>query len=490
MTDLLMLAIDNHYLPFYRHLTHYLSKPKIREEPVLRPSSEDPTAPDRQAAFFYGTVLQDEGKFRMWYYAKYEELPKPNETSLLCYAVSDDGIHWTKPVLGQKEVSGSRDNNAFDLPGPQTYGGCVIKDEDDPDPQRRYKMVWNPLQKSGPVADRFDQPVSTIGTATSPDGIRWTVGADWPVDVFVEQSSFYKHDGLYTVHGQAIFRGGGEGGSEHGRQGYVWVSPDFENWVQGWAEGFFLPEPQDLSKRGYEHQYDQVHLGVGAADFGNVQVGLYGLWHMAEGDPPLFNLWGTSCDLGLLVSNDGVSFREPVKGHVYISRFDSLAPQVPGKDYQTILCQYNGILNVGDETRIYHGRWRNAGASPDSYSEVALATLPRDRWGALGLFPNEADGWVWSAPVKVPENGWAVSLNADHPEQMSVEMLDERFSLLPEYSGTQSGVVAASDGLESEVRWTGANLSALAGKTVRLRVHLMRDGDTEPRIYAIYLREK
>ena len=38
MTDLLMLAIDNHYLPFYRHLTHYLSKPKIREEPVLSPS--------------------------------------------------------------------------------------------------------------------------------------------------------------------------------------------------------------------------------------------------------------------------------------------------------------------------------------------------------------------------------------------------------------------------------------------------------------------
>lgn len=93
MADLMMLAIDNHYLPFYRHLTHYLSKPKVRKEPVLKPSSDDLMAPDRQAAFFYGTVLRDEGKFRIWYYAKYKELPQPNETSLLCYAVSDDGIH-------------------------------------------------------------------------------------------------------------------------------------------------------------------------------------------------------------------------------------------------------------------------------------------------------------------------------------------------------------------------------------------------------------
>ena len=490
MPDLLMLAIDNHYLPFHRHLTQYLSKPRVRKEPVLTPSSDDPIAPDRLAAFFYGTVLQDEGKFRMWYYAKYDELPSPNETSLLCYAESDDGVRWTKPVLGQKEVDGSRDNNAFDLPGPQTYGGCVIRDEDDPDPQRRYKMVWNPLQESGPVADRFSQPVSTMGTATSSDGVHWKVGADWPVDVFVEQSSFYKHDGLYTVHGQGIFRGGGEGGSEHGRRGYVWVSPDFENWVQGWAEGFFLAEPEDPSKRGYEHQYDQVHLGVGAADFGNVQVGLYGLWHMAEGDPPLSNLKGTSCDLGLLVSNDGVHFREPVPGHVYISRFDSPAPPVPGREYPTILCQYNGILNVGDETSIYHGRWRNAGANPDYYSEIALATLPRDRWGALGLFPNENDGWVWSAPVTVPERGWTVSLNADFPERMQVDVSDDMFGLLPEYSGAQSGTPGASEGLESKVRWGDADLSALAGKSVRLRVHLQRSGDTEPRLYAIYLREK
>ena len=478
---MLLLAIDDHSLPFRRHLTYYLTRPDVRKQPVLTPSLDDPDAPDHLAAFFYGTVLNDEGRFRMWYYAKNEERPKPHESSMICYAESDDGVYWTKPSLGQKEFKGSRDNNALDFPGRQTYGASVIKDEEDPDPQRRYKMVYNPVQESGPVAERFGQAVSTLGTATSPDGIRWTVLPEWPIDVFAEQSSFYKHDGMYYVHAQGISYGGGEGGSNHGRQGYVWVSPDFREWTQGWAEAFTLPEPADPSKRGYEFNYDQVHLGVGAANFGNVQVGLFGLWHMA-GE-------GTTCDLALVVSNDGIHFREPVKGHVYIGGHDSPVTPVEGKDYPNILSQYNGILNVGDETRIYHGRWRNAGLIEvkDYYAEVALATLPRDRWGALGLFPKQSEGWVWSAPLTLPEGGVHIALNADHPELMRVELSDDRFGLLPEYSGQNSGVPQPSDGFESAVAWPTQDLSRLAGESVRLRVNLKREAGLEPRLYAVYL---
>ena len=484
MSDsLLLLAIDDHSLPFKRHLCYYLSRPEVRKEPVLVPSLDDPSAPDHMAANFYGTVLYDEGRFRMWYYAKNEERPKPHESSVICYAESDDGIHWTKPKLGQKEFKGGRDNNALDFPGRQTYGASVIKDGDDPDPDRLYKMVYNPVQEAGPVADRFGQAISTMGTATSPDGINWNVNPEWPVDVFVEQSSFYKHDGLYYVHGQGIFRGGGEGGSEHGRQGYVWVSPDFNEWVPGWGEAFTLPEPLDPSQRGYNFKYDQVHLGVGAASFGNVQVGLLGLWHQM-GPGPMHE--GTSCDFGLLVSNDGMHFREPVKGHVYISRHESPVTQPKGKAYHTILCQSNGILNVGDETRIYHGRWRNAGISPDYYAEIALATLPRDRWGALGLYPAQAEGWVWTAPVALPD-GAGLSLNADHAAQMRVEVSDERFNLLPEYSGAQSGTPSVNDPLNGAVTWPDADLSALRGSPVRFRVHLRRDGGREPRLYALYV---
>jgi len=485
---LLLLAIDDHSLPFRRHLACYLTKPDIREEAVLAPRIDNPTAPDRAVTHFYGTVLHDEGKFRMWYYAMNEVLQRPHETSMVCYAESDDGIHWTRPNLGQKEVKGSRDNNALDIPGRQTYAASVIKDEGDPDPRRRYKIVYNPVQDTGPVADRFGQAVSTLGTATSPDGIRWTVAPEWPIDVFAEQSAFYQHDGMYYVHGQGIFAGGGEGGSEHGRQGYVWVSPDFREWAQGSAETFTLPEPVDPSQRGYEFLYDQVHLGVGAANFGNVQVGVFGLWHQGKGEPPLYTLKGTSCDLGLVVSNDGIHFREPVKGHVYISGHESSPTPVEGKEYPTILCQGNGILNVGDETLIYHGRWRNTGLSREYRAEVGLAKLPRDRWGALGLFPQQSEGWVWSAPVTMPEGGVEILLNADHPELTRVEVTDERLGLLSEYSGANSGVVKAGGGIESAVSWPAADPSALLGKNVRLKVHLRRERDLDPRLYAVHVK--
>jgi hypothetical protein len=212
-----------------------------------------------------------------------------------------------------------------------------------------------------------------------------------------------------------------------------------------------------------------------------------------------------------VISNDGIHFREPVKGSVYISRRDSPVTPFKGKDYPTILCQSgNGILNVGDKTLIYHGRWRNAEeGGAEYYAEVALATLPRDRWGALGLFSEESlaraspeqlgqykdtghldqpEGWVWSAPVILPRGDCQVVLNADHARLMHVEISDISFNLLPEYSGPNSGVSESDGGLDCSVQWKGTSLMPLAGKGVRFRIHLKRETGAEPRLYAVYLR--
>lgn len=64
-----LLAIDDVSLPFRKTVCLYLGQPVVRPEPVLSPSPADSDAPDNLAAHFYGTVLQDAGKSRMWYYA-------------------------------------------------------------------------------------------------------------------------------------------------------------------------------------------------------------------------------------------------------------------------------------------------------------------------------------------------------------------------------------------------------------------------------------
>jgi len=481
-----LLAIDDYSLPLKKNLCYYLSKPKVHPEPVLTPSRDNRDAPDYIGTHFYGGVVKEWDKYRMWYYpvglgdGEAELTQGP-----MCYAESEDGIHWVKPNMGQVEWRGSKKNNILALPDLKQEGALVIKDEEDPNPERRYKLVYN--YHPG----RF----WTIRTATSPDGIHWSAGPELPVDEFIEHSGFYKHDGMYFVNGQTgnPYKWG-EGGHPIGRQGWVWLSPDFDTWLQESAESFVLPEPQNPEDRGGGKPYDQVHLGTAAVSYGNVLVGLYCRWHNKE------TFGEISGDLGLVVSNDGIHFREPVKGHIYLSGEDSPVTPVEGKSYPTILVQANGFLNVGDETRIYHGRWRNApykhrnwktwgdlAGGLDYYAEVALATLPRDRWGALGLFPNATEGSVWSAPVVLPEGGCRLSLNADGAEGMTVEVADASFNLLPEYAGDNSGRVAgAGGGLERTVAWPQGDLASLAGQSLRFRLHIKREGDSEPRLYAVY----
>jgi len=472
-----LLAIDDHGLPLKRNLCYYLSKPKVRKEPVLTPSRDNPRAPDFVAAQFYGTVLHEKGldengaRFRMWYYGLHHRAtPSDIHEGPVCYAESVDGIRWTKPNLGQVEFKGSRDNNAIALPDDRTWFAGVIREESDPDPARRYKMVYDTL--AGTLVFR---------TATSPDGIRWTASPHYAIDTFIELSTFYKHDGLYIAHGQ--YWGGSEGGGPTGRQGVAAISTDFDRWMPGYVDAFWIREPADRSRRGLGGSYDQVHLGVGAASLGNVVVGLFGLWHNTS------DLSQLSCDLSLVISNDGLHFREPVKGHVYISTQDSPVTPVEGKRYPTVLCQSgNGILNVGDETRIYHGRWRYVDHAPDYYAEVALATLPRDRWGALGLLPHASDGSVWSAPITLPEGYAKVTVNADGARGLRVQVADERFRLLPEYSGANAGTVRVDGGLDCPLRWGGAELLDLGGRTVRLRVDQSRMQSADPRLYCVYIK--
>lgn len=495
----LFLAIDDQLLPLRENVVEHLSRPRIREQPVLSPSRDDSFAPDQVAAHFYGAVIHDGGKFRMWYYSvglkdqgnAYRADVSKVTQGPVCYAESDDGIVWRKPVLNQKEYKGRRSNNAIDLPEELIEGVHVIRDDADPDPRRRYKMAYN----------AHNGTTWVFRTATSADGVRWTPAPDFAIPHFLETAGLYRFNDQYFVHGQVLARS--EGDNPGGRQGAGVVSPDFVTWVGGVGRGFRLPEPADPALRGTTKPYDQVHLGVGAASFGTVCVGFYGIWHNQPGDESSQKRWGwfgygkISCDLGLVISNDGMHFREPVIGKPFISRHDAPATPVPGKSFPTILCQSgNGILNVGDETRIYFGRWLNADYGEGYLGEVALATLPRDRWGHLAVQTAPSHGGapsprgsVWSAAITLPARPSELVLNAEGVGGIRVEVADDRFALLTEFSGEAKGTVRGTGGLDCPVEWRGASLASLAGRTVRFRIHLENTADHAPKLYAMSVRD-
>ena len=88
----------------------------------------------------------------MWYLAmgqrKLERGQAPGYWRPMCYAESDDGVHWTKPDLGLVEYNGGTRNNICLIEGePRSLTLVndflsVLHEPDDPDPSRRYKAAY------------------------------------------------------------------------------------------------------------------------------------------------------------------------------------------------------------------------------------------------------------------------------------------------------------------------------------------------------------
>lgn len=494
------LAIDDSVMELREDLGYYITRPAVRAESVLRPSPRDEMKPDNVAAGIYGTVIEDDGpfggRFRMWYHgchcpmnpdwppALKRQLAKYDYPHVVigpvCYAESHDGIEWFKPELNQLSFYGSEANNAVDLPFAVTFTVSVIRDDADPDPARRYKMLYQYDPRfSDPPLDNTDK-ISTMAAAVSADGIHWVDHGIPYRDRFMEMSGFHTFGDKYIMSSHTIGTSGSqgnyrsEGGHDVGRTGVIRYSYDFDNWAPGYVDSFNLEQPNEPKLRGPHKEYVQTHLGLAAADIGGVCVGLYGRWHAAP------DIGNAVCDLGLVISNDGLHFREPVKGHVFLDARDSQATPHPERQFHTVMCQSNGIVNTGDETRIYHGRWRNTGHHRmDKYCmEVGLATIPRDRWGALGVYPEHAEGTLWTAPVCLDDAD--LTLNATGAQRMRLEIADEQFNLLPGYSGTP----VANDGLDTAVHWADKSPRALGDRPVRLKVTIENRGD-EPRLFVI-----
>lgn len=111
----------------------------------------------------YGNVLYDEtlGKFRLWYTT---DVTKEFPNFSVCYAESDDGIRWTKPLVGTIDSAlGSRQHNAVLN---EALLPSVIKDDREPDPARRYKMVAYIHKDKPPAARRLSlHPTAFTGRA-------------------------------------------------------------------------------------------------------------------------------------------------------------------------------------------------------------------------------------------------------------------------------------------------------------------------------------
>ncbi len=139
--------------------------PVFHDEPVLTGAS----FVDAYGCSIYGSVLQEEGRFRMWYQAWPQDFDGTDSLLVGCVE-SGDGSHWHRPSYGLIERDGTRDNHLTSLP---FHAPSVFVDPDGGD-ERRYRAFGylHPERAKG-----FDVPGGEKGyyTAYSADGLRWTV---------------------------------------------------------------------------------------------------------------------------------------------------------------------------------------------------------------------------------------------------------------------------------------------------------------------------
>jgi hypothetical protein len=292
------------------------------------------------------------------------------------------------------------------------------------------------------------------------------------VGPFLEMAGVARFQGVYYVNGQAAELAHRP---TRARRLVTFASTDFEHWSPCGAVG--LDRAPDLHGPSTEHDWnmrEEIHLGAGLWNRGNVLLGVYGQWHgHPSGDRRLLSM-----DLGLALSHDGLHFHEPIAGFRLVPAREQPFSQMGDPP---ALMQGQGMVNLGDETLYWYSLWRGIEGSG-----VRLVTWERDRLGMLKPFrPSSAQ--AISCPIQANQ-GERVAVNVSGlgpHSQLRVSLRDEGFRPLPGYSDAASAVVD-ENGFRVPMRWS-AGETLPSDRRVRLDIQFAGIRPEDARLHAVYL---
>jgi len=411
------------------------------------------TALERQTGIIGGTCRPcvwwnpEKQRFYLWYQAG------TYFKGTIALATGTDDIHWTRPELDVYPGS----NQALPLGfQPDSYG--IVADWETHDPQQRFKLF-----STHPGGT---QPAHSF---TSPDGIHWTnhVTTGPTGD---RSSMFYNPFRKKWVYGlRTAFRGRSRNYRECDDflRGAKWTLSDTTPWIA--ADRLDAPEP------GYKHKTQLYNLD--AVAYESVMLGFFELHRGPENDRcekmglPKLN------EISFGYSRDGFHWSRPDRrAHLPASRADTW-------DRGFVEGGGNLCAIVGDKLYFYRSGCRgnpdgavrpdgsiNGGCMYDP-NAIGMSILRRD--GFASLDAGASAGTVTTRPVRF--SGSRLFVNADCPHgELRAEILDEAGDAVEPFTLADC-VPISSDKTLAPVTWqSGADLSEIAGKTVRLRFALRR----------------
>lgn len=419
-----------------------------------------------QYTLLYGTVIRDEeeGIWKMWYSTMNHFRYPQNlftESTYLCYATSLDGITWEKPVLGIIDYRGHKENNivfqAHHVPELGISGildaVSILKDNHDPDPSRRYKMmIWhhNQRQTNGNWKYNLTDPFP-MGhyVAFSADGLHWK---ELPTPVFPYNPV---RDTMATMWDPrtkkyiAFVKQQVEGK----RTRWISESDDFLSW----STPVLMLKHDEKDPPAAELYHNN------GFPYEDMYLGLLTIFH----PEPKTNIY---LDLQLISSRDGRKWE----------RVGDRTPFIPvGRrdidwDFGFNNPSSGAPIRVGNELWFYYsGRsYRHPvdGQSREpNKGAIGLAKLRLD--GFVSMDAGNREGTLTTRPLLFRNS--TLYLNADALKgEVRVEILSEEGRAHAGFSRADCDVLQ-SDSVRQKVTWRGdSNLTQLAGKRVRLKFYL------------------
>jgi len=467
-------------------------------------------APWEGNATAYHSVFKDGDRYRLYYRAWHLAVASSKlqaGSASLCYAESDDGVHWRRPELGLHEFRGSKANNiviSSAMAGSlkSTVGGpAVFKDEN---PQAaadaRYKTFL--ISKS---------PLGML-PMKSPDGIHWSAMNGAPVitdGAFDSQNLAlwdpvrreYRAYWRYFTQGVTDAKDWKPAGVRGIRTG---TSKDYLHWGNQ-ADLKYVDSPEEQLYENVVQPYHRApHLLIGfpvryvdranapSASSDNDQAGPERIRHWPASLRALPDAeqrrtraaaserFGSALTEALfMASRDGTTFKRWNEGF--------LRPGI----------ERTGTWNYGHlfvAWRLVETKSALEGA-PDELSLYATEGYWTGRGTALRRYTLRLDGFVsLNAPMSggdlvtkpVVFAGKTLSLNfaTSAAGSLRVELLDRSGKPLPGYTFEDCDELFG-DTLDRTVTWKSkADLSSLTGRVVRIRFAL-RDSD----LFAFQFRE-
>lgn len=439
-------------------------------------------------AIGWSSVYRDPqtGKYQLWYqgYAK-DQVASRTLDHPVCYAESDDGIHFEKPMFDFFPLKGSPRNNIVMLGNggySYRYGCWVVVDNDPIDNTQRYKMSYFDFSGEG------DRENPGLHVAFSPDGVHWTKHPEGPLSLMGHGRGQYAptlpffddtespwlrsltmsdavdciYDpkiGKYAIYGKMwIDAPDGNMFWKHA-MGRI-VSEDFINW----SEPELVTAPDDNDPPSVEfHAAPVFH-------YQDYYFSLLQILDRAES--------GGAIDIELAISKDSNHWQRPFRKEFVLPRgaegsFDS----------GSIFTNASPVV-LDDEIRFYYGAYSGGATAPaerGKLSGIGMASIPKDRFTGIRPLaqsdqptlkqPLEHRGQVTLKPIDLTEIQ-SITLNADASEgSIQVELLSASGYRIRGYSQDEA-IPISGDGLRHTVGWKNASLDDLPSGSYLVRIHL------------------